>query len=133
VTLRELAEHELLLTPQGTSIRVALDAAAARDGVALKPKAELDGVRLIASLALEGFGAAVLPASAVPSYFQGSWRVVGIDGLPRRQVALARRRRGLLSAPARALADVVVDVVAAATGAQPGIYPTPAASPRATT
>lgn len=125
VTLEALADHELLLTPQGTSIRVDLDAAAAAAGVQFKAKAELDGVRLIASLAFEGFGAAVLPASAIPAYFQGDWRVVGIEGMPRRQVALARRRRGLLSAPARALATVIAEVVASASGAQPGIVPTP--------
>ena len=124
VSLVELADHELLLTPPGTSIRVDLDEAAAAAGVALRAKAELDGVRLIASLAFEGFGAAVLPASAVPSYLAGEWRRVAIRGLNRRQVALARRRRGLLSAPARALSQVVVDVVTAASGSQPGIVPT---------
>jgi DNA-binding transcriptional LysR family regulator len=130
VTLAELAAHDLLLTPRGTSIRVDLDAAAAAAGVALSAKAELDGVRLIASLAFEGFGAAVLPASAIPSYSRGDWRVVGIEGIPRRQVALARRRRGLLSAPSRALAAVITDVVAASSGTQPGIVPTPSPSPR---
>ncbi|MEX2659178.1 MAG: LysR family transcriptional regulator [Acidimicrobiales bacterium] len=133
VTLAELADHELLLTPPGTSIRVDLDRAAAAAGVALKAKAELDGVRLIASLTFEGFGAAVLPASAVPTYLQGDWRRVGINGLGRRHVALARRRRGLLSAPGRALTQVVVDVVGAASGAQPGVFPiaVPAAPRRA--
>lgn len=130
VTLVELADHELLLTPRGTSIRVDLDAAAAEAGVALAAKAELDGVRLIASLAFEGFGAAVLPASAIPSYYRGQWRVVGIDGIPRRQVALARRRRGLLSAPARALAQVITDVVATSSGTQPGVVPTLSDPPR---
>ncbi len=124
VTLAELAEHELLLTPAGTSIRIDLDLAAAAAGVTLKAKAELDGVRLIASLTFEGFGAAVLPSSAVPSYLSGAWRRVGIQGISRRQVALARRRRGLPSAPARALAQVLLDVVAASSGAQPGIFPT---------
>ena len=130
VSLAALADHELLLTPPGTSIRVDLDEAATAAGVELRAKAELDGVRLIASLAFEGFGAAVLPASAVPAYLDGEWRLVAIRGLNRRQVALARRRRGLLSAPARALALVVAEVVAAASGSQPGIFPTDAA-PRA--
>jgi len=124
VSLAELAEHELLLTPAGTSIRIDLDLAAAAAGVTLKAKAELDGVRLIASLTFEGFGAAVLPSSAVPSYLSGEWRRVGIQGISRRQVALARRRRGLPSAPARALAQVVLDVVASSSGTQPGIFPT---------
>lgn len=128
VSLAELAGHELLLTPPGTSIRVDLDRAAAVAGVTLKAKAELDGVRLIAALTFEGFGAAVLPASAVPTYLSGAWHRVGIEGISRRQVALARRRRGLPSAPARALAQVVLDVVASSSGAQPGIFPTGAAT-----
>lgn len=127
VTLVELADHELLLTPPGTSIRVDLDRAAAAAGVTLRAKAELDGIRLIASLTFEGFGAAVLPASAAPAYLTGNWRRVAISGIGRRQVALARRRRGLLSAPARALSQVVVDVVASASGDQPGVFPTNAA------
>jgi LysR family hydrogen peroxide-inducible transcriptional activator len=128
VTLVELADHELLLTPPGTSIRVDLDRAAAAAGVALRAKAELDGIRLIASLTFEGFGAAVLPASAAPASLTGEWRRVAISGIGRRQVGLARRRRGLLSAPARALSAVVVDVVGTASGAQPGVFPVPTRS-----
>lgn len=128
VTLVELADHELLLTPPGTSIRVDLDRAAGAAGVALRAKAELDGIRLIASLTFEGFGAAVLPASAAPASLNGEWRRVAISGIGRRQVALARRRRGLLSAPARALSAVVVDVVGTASGEQPGVFPVPTTS-----
>lgn len=123
VSLTELAEHELLMTPPGTSIRVELDRAAKDAGVTLRAKAELDGVRLIASLTIEGFGAAVLPSSAVPTYIHGAFERVGIVGIPRRQVALARRRRGLLSAPSRALTEVVIEVVARSSGSQPGLYP----------
>lgn len=127
VSLNELCEHELLMTPPGTSIRVELDRAAKDAGVTLRAKAELDGVRLIASLAIEGFGAAVLPSSAVPTYIHGAFQRVGIVGIPRRQVALARRRRGLLSAPSRALTQVVIEVVAGSSGSQPGLYPAVAA------
>lgn len=122
VTLPQLAEHELLLTPPGTSIRVDLDRAAAAAGVELQAKAELDGLRLIASLTFEGYGAAVLPASAVPKWLTGEWRRVPIRGISRRSVGLARRRRGLLSAPARVLTEVVTDVVAEQSGAQPGVH-----------
>jgi LysR family hydrogen peroxide-inducible transcriptional activator len=112
VGLEELARHELLLPPPGTSIRVELDRAAGAAGLTLRAKAELDGLRLIASLAFEGFGAAVLPATAIPRWLDGAWRLVPIEGLGRRQVSIARRRAGLLSAPARALHQTVVEVVA---------------------
>ncbi len=112
VGLDELADHELLLPPPGTSIRVELDRAAEAAGVVLQAKAELDGLRLIASLAFEGFGAAVLPATAIPRWLDGAWRLVPIHGLGRRRVSIARRRAGLPSAPARALHQVVTEVVA---------------------
>ncbi len=112
VGLDELAAHELLLPPPGTSIRVELDRAARAAGLGLRAKAELDGLRLIASLAFEGFGAAVLPATAIPRWLDGDWRLVPIHGVGRRKVSIARRRAGLLSAPARDLLQAVTEVVA---------------------
>ncbi|HEX9994363.1 MAG TPA: LysR family transcriptional regulator [Acidimicrobiales bacterium] len=123
VTLAELARHPLLLGPQGTAFRDDLDAEAARAGVELRPQAEIDGLRLVASLAFEGFGAAVVPASAVPGWLSGAWARVTVDDLARRQVGVATRRKGLLSAPARALIDVLRDVVATQLGDQPGLHP----------
>src|SRR3954447_20326487 len=85
VTLSQLAEHDLLLEPPGTAFRDDLDTQATEAGVVLTTKAEVDGMRLVASLAFEGYGAAVLPASAAPRA-SGAWRVVGVDGLTRRSV-----------------------------------------------
>jgi DNA-binding transcriptional LysR family regulator len=111
VTLAELANHELLLPPPGTSIRVDLDDAAAEAGVALRTMAELDGLRLIAELSFQGFGPSVLPSSGVPRTGGESWRRVEIEDPPVRRVGLAVRRRGLPSAPSRALAECIVEVV----------------------
>jgi LysR family hydrogen peroxide-inducible transcriptional activator len=125
VGVRELAEHELLLTPPGTSIRVLLDEAAEAAGVRLRPKAELDGLRLIASLCFEGFGAGVLPATAIPRWLTtGNWTVVPLPDLPRRCVALGCRKRGLASAPSRVAQEVIRDVVADQAAAHPGVHPT---------
>jgi DNA-binding transcriptional LysR family regulator len=125
VGVKELAEHELLLTPPGTSIRVLLDEAAEAEGVRLRPKAELDGLRLIASLCFEGFGAGVLPATAIPRWLTaGEWRVVPLPDLPRRSVALGCRKRGLASAPSRVVQEVIRDVVADQAEAHPGVHPT---------
>ncbi|CAN5193378.1 LysR substrate-binding domain-containing protein [soil metagenome] len=129
VALGELADHELLLPPPGTSIRVELDRAATSAGVALSAKAELDGLRLIASLAFEGFGAAVLPATAVPGWLHGAWRLVPIHGVGRRQVSIARRRAGLPSTAARALRQVVAEVVTAQAGSQVGVHVSARSSP----
>ncbi|MEO7556291.1 MAG: LysR family transcriptional regulator [Acidimicrobiales bacterium] len=123
VGLVELAEHELLLEPTGTRFRDDLDRQARAAGVELRPRAEVDGMRLLASLAFAGFGAAVLPASAAPRWLAGAWRVVGVDGLTGRSVGLVRRRRGLPSAPARAINEVIRAVVTDEAAKQPGIHP----------
>ena len=124
IHVADLDDVELLLTPAGTGFRDDLQQAAEAAGVRLRPKVELDGLRLIASMSLEGYGASVLPASAVPMWLTGAWSRVPVVDLPGRRVGLARRRRGLPSAPARALTEVLRDVVAAAEGDPPGIHPT---------
>jgi LysR family hydrogen peroxide-inducible transcriptional activator len=123
VSLADLGEHDLLLEPKGTSFRDELDAEAAAVGVTLRPKAEVDGLRLITTLAFQGFGAAIIPATAVPPWLEGQWERVSVDGLDRRRVGLARRRRGLLSAPARALRECIKETVREDSGTMDGVYP----------
>src|SRR3546814_16244389 len=94
VPLKELGNHELIRGPKGTSFRDELDAEAAAAGVVLRPRAEVDGLRLVATLAFQGFGAAVIPATAAPAWLEGRWERVAVEGLTRRSVGLARRRRG---------------------------------------
>ena len=113
VHLSDLAGHPLLLEPRGTGFRDDLDADAARAKTDLVAQAEIDGMRLLASLAFQGFGAAVLPASAVPpDLASGPWQRVPLDGCTPRSIGLAVPRRGRLSAPARATRDIVLRVVA---------------------
>lgn len=123
LTLRDLAGEPLLLEPKGTAFRDQLDRQCADAGIELIAQAEVDGMRLLASLAFQGFGAAILPASAAPSWIGGEWKRVPIEGLAGRSVGLATLRRGMLSAPARALRDVLRDVVDAEGSNQPGIHP----------
>jgi LysR family hydrogen peroxide-inducible transcriptional activator len=125
VTLAHLAQYPLLLEPVGTSFRDELDEVAAQAGVTLIPQAEVDGMRLLASLAHEGYGPAVLPFTAVASWRDGGWTLSGVDGLNPRSVGLARRRRGLLSAPARAVAEVLREVITLEAEHQPGVEMTP--------
>jgi len=122
VTLAELAEHELLLAAPGTAFREELDRAAHRAGLELRARAEVDGMRLLASLAFQGFGAAIIPAGAAPSYVGGDWKRIAIDGLERRTVGLVRRRRALLSTPARAVREELLAVVADQVGRRVGIH-----------
>lgn len=122
LTLADLDGEPLLLEPKGTGFRDHLDEQCRQAGIELEPQAEVDGMRLLASLAFQGFGAALLPASAAPSWVGGEWKRVPIDGLEGRSVGLATRRKGMLSAPARALRDVVLQVVRTEGPKQPGIH-----------
>jgi DNA-binding transcriptional LysR family regulator len=112
VELGDLGALELLLPAPGTTFRAEIDAATKPVGVRLRPKAEVDGVRLIASLTFEGYGPAVLPATAVPAHLRPRFRLVPVDGLPARRVGLALRSRGMPSAPSRAVIDALRRLVA---------------------
>jgi LysR family hydrogen peroxide-inducible transcriptional activator len=131
VKLADLAKYEILLSAPGTAFRDELDHAAREAGVTLRPQAEIDGMRLLATLAFQGFGAAVLPASAAPGWVGGDWVRIPVTDAPGRVAGLAYRRRGMLSAPARALADVLREVVRQRGENHPAIHlaPLPAPSP----
>ncbi len=122
--LEDLAELELLLPAPGTALRAEIDVATVPARVELTPAMELDGVRLIASLAFDGYGPAILPATAVPGHLRGRFSVLPVVGLPRRRVGVAQRRRGLPSAPARAVIDILGVVVNDALSMPEGIHPT---------
>ncbi len=123
VSFTDLADHDLLLEPSGTAFRDELDREATAAGIQLRAKAEVDGLRLIATLAFQGFGAAIVPATAAPDWLVGRWRRVPVSGLERRFVGLARRSRGLLPAPARALREAVLHAVATEGPATAGVHP----------
>ncbi len=120
--LADLAEMELLLPLPGTAFRDELDAVTRPLGITLLPAAEIDGLRLIASLAFEGHGPAILPATAIPGFLADRFRPVPVDGLPRRRVGVAQRSRGLPSAPARALLELLLQVVALPEGRPEGVH-----------
>jgi LysR family hydrogen peroxide-inducible transcriptional activator len=123
LTLSDLEGEPLLLEPKGTAFRDQLDRQCADAGIVLEAQAEVDGMRLLASLAFQGFGAALLPASAAPGWIGGNWKRVPVDGLAGRSVGLATPRRAMLSAPARALRDVLRGLITTEGPRQPGIHP----------
>ena len=97
--LGALADIELLLPMPGTALREEIDAAVQPAGITLRPSMELDGLRMIASLTFDGYGPAILPATAVPGHLRDRFALVPLEGFPRRQVGVALRSRGLPSAP----------------------------------
>ncbi len=123
IALEDLAQLELLLPAPGTALRAEIDVATVPARVELVPAMELDGVRLIASLAFDGYGPAILPATAVPGHLRGRFSVLPVVGLPRRRVGVAQRRRGLPSAPVRAVIDTLGVVVNDTLSMPEGIHP----------
>ncbi|HQY16108.1 MAG: LysR family transcriptional regulator [Ilumatobacteraceae bacterium] len=122
IALADLAGEPLMLPPIGAALRRAIDRAAANVGVELLAQVEIDGVRLLTSLAFEGFGAAIVPATAVPRWLKGDFRRIAVPELPRRVVGWVQRRRPSPGSPTRALQAVLRDVIATQGAKQPGLY-----------
>ncbi|HLI00005.1 MAG TPA: LysR family transcriptional regulator [Acidimicrobiales bacterium] len=111
VELADLDGLELLLPAGGSTFRQELDDAASEAGARLVPRAELDGLRLMASLTARGMGPSILPATTAAEGLDGFARLT-VGGLPRRRIGAVIRRRGRPSAPARALLEILDRVVA---------------------
>ena len=124
ITAAELADHPVMLPPVGTIFRDAIDQELQTIGVRLTAAAEVDGLRLLASLAYQGYAPALLPASAVSGYPEGNWSLVHVDGLARRSVGLVRNRRTTPSMPVLATRDALRDVIRKIAPRQPGIHVT---------
>lgn len=132
IDLAELSLHPILVPPRGTTFRDRAEQEAADRGFELRIRAEVDGVRLLASLAFQGFGAALVPASAAPRHLQsGSWKRVPVTDLARRSVGLVTNRRSSPAAPAREVRRMIRELVVTAGPAQPGIFPVPELEPPA--
>jgi DNA-binding transcriptional LysR family regulator len=123
VSLEELGTIDLLLPLAGTSIRHEIDEACAARGVRLHPIAELDGLRTLASLVFDGYGPAILPATALPVHLRDQFAAVPVDGLPPRRVALAMRRYGFPASAVRAMRQLLFRLVAEATSLPRGVHP----------
>ena len=121
ISLEELSEYPLLLAPRGTAQRRIIDRAAASRGVALRSQAEIDGVRLMASLVFEGFGPAIVPASAAPGWLQGNFVRISVPDLPRRVVGWAQRERPRPNRATLAVRDRTIEVAKRHAPRQPGI------------
>jgi molybdate transport repressor ModE-like protein len=121
IHLAELAGEPLMLPPVGAALRRAIDRAASGVGIELAAQVEIDGVRLLTSLAFEGYGAAIVPATAVPRWLRGEFHRITVPELPRRVVGWVQRRRPAPGSPTRALLGVLREVVAKQGARQPGV------------
>ncbi len=122
ISIEELSRHSILLPPRGSVLRKIIDRAAANKRVELSPLAEIDGVRLMTSLAFENFGPAIVPATAIPGWIQGDFVRISVPELPRRTVGWVQRVRPRPSAPTLAVGQVALAVVKQRANRQPGVY-----------
>lgn len=121
--IRDLEGVDLILPAPHTGFREALDEAAQAAGVALRSRADIDGLRLLSYLALRGYGPAILPATTVTDLPSG-YTIMRLTGVPRRHVGTAMRKSGRPSAPTRAFIDVLEDVVGTYVATHDHLYST---------
>lgn len=112
VSFVELANYELLLGAPHSGLRNIVDEAATRHGVTLRSKAQLDGVRMAATLAFQGYAPAVVPIASIPEWAdRARWNILSLPDMPHRQVGLAIRRKGTLTAATTATRQLIREVV----------------------
>lgn len=122
VSMADLAKHRLLLAAEGTPFRQEVDHAFADHGLRATPQLEVDGLRLMASLAFQGYGVAIVPATAIPGWLGGSWVSISVPGLGQRSVGVAVRRRGMPSVAAQVTEDALHSIVAAEAEHVDGVF-----------
>ena len=123
LAIGQLVGLPLLLPLPGVKLRADIDVVANAAGVVLVPRAEMDSLRLIASLTFDGAGCAILPSGAVPSFLRDQFTLVPITGLRPRLVGVAQRRRGLPGAPVRAVLDILSEIIYDPTRIPSGVRP----------
>ena len=121
IDLERLAQYPLLLAAPGTPFRTEVDETFKAAGLYLKPKMEVDGLRLLASMAFQGYGVSIVPATAAPGWIGGPWTRIPVDGLSRRTVGLAFRRRGMPTVAAETVEQVVRSIVERRAPEVPGL------------
>lgn len=122
MSIAELASTPLLLPPKGSALRRVLDRAAAANDTTLVAQAEIDGVRLLASLAFDGYGPTIVPATAIPRWYGGRYGRVSVPEIPRRVVAWAARRRPPANAATRAVHTLLMELLPTNAPEQEGVH-----------
>jgi LysR family hydrogen peroxide-inducible transcriptional activator len=121
-SIKALQDFPLLLPPSGSALRRILDRAAASADITLRARAEIDGVRLLTSLATDGFGATIVPATAIPRNLEHRFARIAIEELPQRVVAWVHRRRPTPTSATLALGALLRDTIADQAHLQPGVH-----------
>jgi DNA-binding transcriptional LysR family regulator len=122
-TLEQVARFPLLLAAPGTGFRQQVEEVFRDAGLRLKPKMEVDGLRLLASMAFQGYGVAIVPATAAPTWIGGPWTRIPVEGLSHRTVGIALRRRGMPTVAAQTAERVIRQLTHEQAAEVPGLQP----------
>ena len=123
VSVRELAGYDLYLPRSYNYLRRLVDEAFASLGLRPRVVAEIESAKTLSALLSDGLGATVVPTSLARELMQecDAWqaRIVepGIDA----RLALCQSDHLPLSEPAKAVKDILLEIVAEIPGSLPGI------------
>jgi DNA-binding transcriptional LysR family regulator len=112
VPLAALAEHPLVLPPLGNPLRIELDALADAQDLTLRVPVEIEGIRLIGDLVATGTYASIIPETAIPPVLDHV-RILQIEKMPPRRLALVRARDIQFSLADQAVRESIDHIVAA--------------------
>ena len=123
IGLEQLSRYPLLLAAPGTGFRQQVEEAFRAAGLRLRAKMEVDGLRLLASMAFQGYGVAIVPATAAPAWIGGPWTRIQVSGLAHRTVGIAARRRGMPTVAAQTAERVIRQLTNEQASEVPGLQP----------
>ena len=92
-------------------MRIELEAMADAQGITLRVPIEVEGIRLIGDLVAAGNYASILPETAIPPVVENV-RIVTIDKMPPRRLALIRARDIQLSLADQAVRESIDRIIA---------------------
>jgi len=105
IGLRDLCAHTLIALPPGTGVRNALDAACAAAGLTPQVALEANALDVVARLARQGMGIAILPESVAAALADELHALAIVRPRIRSRLELAWRAAGPASPAARALVE----------------------------
>lgn len=110
LAVADLTAYPAMVPSRPNAIRMLIDTACRSRGIELDVVAEVDSVKSLLQLAVDGQGYAIVPESAARTVSSPTWGISAIDRpVIRNDMVLAYSRQRLLSRLGQATFDLVVD------------------------
>ena len=123
VSVRELAGYDLYLPRSYNYLRRLVDEAFASLGLRPRVVAEIESAKTLSALLSDGLGATVVPTSLARELMQecDAWQARIVEPEIDARLALCQSDHLPLSEPAKAVKDILLEIVAEIPGSLPGI------------